>query len=83
MSKETTNTEDLRAKSADELAKHILDMRKEQLNARFQKSQGSLENTAQIRKNRRDIARTKTILNELLMKERREDAKKSSGKKAA
>lgn len=73
------NAEDLRAKTIDELAKVILDLRKEQFNARFQRAQGSLENTAQIRKNRRDIARAKTILND----KRREDAKAASGKKAA
>ncbi len=71
------NAEDLRSKTIDELAKIILDLRKEQFNARFQKAQGSLENTAQIRKNRRDIARAKTILNN---KRREENA---SGKKAA
>ena len=72
-------TEDLRAKTIDELVKLIIDLRKEQFNARFQKAQGSLENTAQIRNNRRDIARAKTILNQ----KRQEEAKKSSGKKKA
>ncbi len=73
------NNEDLRAKSVDELVKVILDLRKEQLNARFQKSQGTFENTAQVRVSRRNIARAKTILNE----KRREEAKATSGKKAA
>ncbi len=72
-------SEDLRAKTVDELVKIIVDLRKDQFNARFQQAQGSLENTAQIRKNRRDIARAKTILNQ----KRQEEAKKSSGKKAA
>ena len=72
------NAEELRSKSADELVKLILDLRKEQFNARFQKAQGALENTAQVRKNRREIARVKTILNE---KRRLEDA--PSKKKAA
>ncbi len=71
------NAEDLRAKSIDELIKIIIDLRKEQFNARFQKAQGSLENTAQIRKNRRAIARAKTILNQKRQEE------KSSVKKAA
>jgi len=56
--------EDLRAKSIDELSKIILDLRKDQFNQRFQKAQGSLENTAQILQTRRSIARAKTILNE-------------------
>ncbi len=74
----SVTTEDLRAKSIDELVKIILDLRKEQFNARFQKSQGTLENTAPIRVARRDIARAKTILNE-----KRAAEAKSSAKKAA
>tara|TARA_R110001592_G_scaffold27763_28_gene103015 strand:- start:6650 stop:6874 length:225 start_codon:yes stop_codon:yes gene_type:complete len=73
------SAEDLRAKSVDELVKIIIDLRKEQFNARFQQAQGSFENTAQIRKNRREIARAKTILNQ----KRQEEAQKPSGKKAA
>ena len=73
------NAEDLRAKSVDELVKIIVDLRKEQFNARFQRAQGALENTAQVRKNRRTIARAKTILNQ----KRQVEAKKTSTKKAA
>ncbi len=72
------NVEDLRSKSIDELKKIILDLRKEQFNARFQKSQSTLENTAQIRITRRNIARAKTILNE---KRAAEVAKASKGSK--
>ena len=72
--------EDLKTKTVDELSKIILDLRKAQFNARFQKSQGTLENTAEIRKTRRTIARAKTLLNE---KRAGEAAKKASGKKAA
>lgn len=80
--------EDLRAKSVDELVKYIVDLRKEQFNARFQQAQGSLENTAQIRKNRREIARAKTILNQKRQSEagnsnEKSAKKKASGKKAA
>ena len=78
------NAEDLRSKSVDELTKIILDLRKKQFNARFQKSQGTLENTAQVRETRRSIARAKTILN---TKRREEEAgkksKTASKKKAA
>lgn len=70
--------EELRSKSVDELIKVLLDLRKEQFNARFQKAQGSLENTARVRDNRRLIAKVKTILNE---KRRSEGA--SSQKKVA
>tara|TARA_B100001093_G_C26783295_1_gene995569 strand:- start:1480 stop:1701 length:222 start_codon:yes stop_codon:yes gene_type:complete len=58
------SAEDLKTKSVDELAKIILDLRKDQFNARFQRAQGTLENTSVLRKNRREIARAKTILNE-------------------
>ncbi len=81
--------EDLRAKTVDELVKYIVDLRKEQFNARFQQAQGSLENTAQIRKNRREIARAKTILNQKRnfeagnSNEKKSAKKKASGKKAA
>lgn len=69
--------EDLRAKSIDELSKIILDLRKDQFNERFQKAQGSLENTAPMLRTRRAIARAKTILNE------KRKAEVSSAKKAA
>lgn len=56
--------EELQTKTVDELNKLLLDMRKEQLNLRFQRSGGSLENTSALRKNRRNIARIKTFLNQ-------------------
>lgn len=56
------NAEEIRTKTEDELKKLLLDLRKAQLNARFQKTQGSLENTAQVRVTRRTIARIKTEL---------------------
>ena len=54
--------EELKGKTADELAKMLLDLRKEQFNLRFQQSGGQLEKTAQIRQTRRDIARVKTFI---------------------
>ena len=56
--------EDFKGKSADELKKMLLEKRKEQFNLRFQLSGGQLENTAQMRKLRRDIARVKTFINQ-------------------
>ena len=55
--------EDVRAKSDDELKEQLLDLRKEAFNLRFQSVSGQLENTARVRHVRRDIGRTKTILN--------------------
>ena len=55
------NAEDLRTKSADELADALASLKKEQFNLRFQRATGQLEKTARIREVRRDIARIKTI----------------------
>lgn len=68
MAKEKAKTavkaEDLKAKSADELNAMLLDLRKAQLNLRFQKAGGGLEKTDAVRKNRRTIARVKTFLDQ-------------------
>jgi large subunit ribosomal protein L29 len=56
-----TDATDLRAKSPDELASMLLDLRKEQFNLRFQRATGQLEGTGRIKLVRRDIARIKTI----------------------
>ena len=55
--------EDYTGKSADELKKSLIDLKKEQFNARFQASGGQLDNTASLRTIRRNIARVKTLLN--------------------
>ncbi len=53
---------DLRTKTNDELRDALMNLRKEQFNLRFQKASGQLENTARARQVRRDIARLKTVL---------------------
>ena len=53
---------DLRTKTPDELKDALIGLRKEQFNLRFQKASGQLENTARARQVRRDIARLKTVL---------------------
>ncbi|MEI7036042.1 50S ribosomal protein L29 [Fulvimonas yonginensis] len=55
-------TNDLNNKSADELKQHLLDLRKEQFNLRMQKGTGQLSQPHQLRRVRRDIARTKFVL---------------------
>ncbi len=55
---------DVRARTADELSELLEDLQKAAFNLRFQKASGQLENTAEIRKVRRDIARIRTILGE-------------------
>ena len=62
MAKAKVKKEDLKGKTKDELIKALLDTRKDQFNMRFQRSGGQLENTAEIRKTRRNIARIKTQL---------------------
>lgn len=54
---------ELKTKSKDELVKTLLDLKKQQMELRFQLSAGQLENASQIRKVRRDIARIGTALN--------------------
>ncbi|WP_417457555.1 50S ribosomal protein L29 [Kordiimonas sp.] len=55
---------DIRAKSQDELRQELENLKKEQLNLRFQAASGQLENTARVREIRRDVARIKTILSQ-------------------
>lgn len=65
MAKESTmKSDDLRAKSEDELQKELIDLRKAQLNMRFETANGQREDTSAFRKARRTIARIKTIMNE-------------------
>lgn len=56
--------EDLKTKTEDELKKLLLDTRKAQLNLRFQKANGQMEKTHEVRANRRLVARIKTLLNQ-------------------
>jgi large subunit ribosomal protein L29 len=53
---------DLRAKTVDELKSQLVELRKESFNLRFQKASGQLDNTARMRRVRRDIARIRTVL---------------------
>lgn len=75
-------TADLRSKTPDELQKSLIDLRKEQFNFRFQKTTGKIEDTSRIRTVRRDIAKIKTLLNEL-KSGKAPAAKKAAAKKPA
>ncbi|AUL99132.1 50S ribosomal protein L29 [Zoogloeaceae bacteirum Par-f-2] len=55
---------ELRAKSADELNRELLDLLKAQFSLRMQKATQQLSNTSQLGKVRRDIARVRTVLRE-------------------
>jgi large subunit ribosomal protein L29 len=53
---------ELRAKSVDELNKELLDLLKAQFSLRMQLATQQLNNTSQVGKVRRDIARVRTLL---------------------
>jgi len=55
---------DLKQKTEDELKAELLNLKKEQFNLRFQKSSGQLENTSQVNKVKKDIARVLTAIAE-------------------
>ncbi|MEE2996958.1 MAG: 50S ribosomal protein L29 [Pseudomonadota bacterium] len=55
---------DLSQKSDDELNDELQNLKREQLNLRFQRSSGQLEATSRVGEVRRDIARIKTIMTE-------------------
>ena len=56
---------DLRSRNASELKDELYGLLREQFNLRMQQSTNQLSNTSQIRRVRRDIARVKTVLNQL------------------
>ncbi|MAM69228.1 MAG: 50S ribosomal protein L29 [Rhodospirillaceae bacterium] len=55
---------DLRQKSDDQLSDELKNLKREQLNLRFQRSSGQLEATSRVRQVRRDIARINTVMTE-------------------
>lgn len=55
---------EMRKLDTAEIYKEIESLKKELFDLRFQQATGQLENTAQIKKVRKDIARYKTVLNE-------------------
>ena len=57
-------TKDLRAMTIDELEAKLLENKKEQFNLRIQQSTGQIQNTAVIRKVRREIAKINTLIAE-------------------
>ncbi len=56
---------ELRDKDASELNTMLLELRKEQFGLRLQHANGTLNDRNQMRHVRRDIARIKTVLNQL------------------
>ena len=54
--------EDLKAKSATELAQDLVAAKKELFNLRFQNATNQLDNTARIKEVRKNIARIQTVI---------------------
>ncbi len=59
------NAADLRSKSVDELNEELVALRREQFNLRMQQATGELAQVHQHGRVKKDIARVKTVLNEL------------------
>jgi large subunit ribosomal protein L29 len=57
-------TKELRAKDITALSKELQDLMKAHFSLRMQKATQQLQNTSQLRKVRRDIARVRTVLAE-------------------
>ncbi|MFZ0929334.1 MAG: 50S ribosomal protein L29 [Syntrophobacteraceae bacterium] len=55
----------LREMTKDELIAKLNEIREAQFNLTFQQATGQLDNTAQLPKNKKDIARILTILSEM------------------
>ena len=57
--------EELRKKNSSELQNELQELLKEQFKLRMQKSSGQLSSPARFKSLRRDIARVKTVMNEM------------------
>ena len=75
------NIAEITPKTDDELQEALLDLRKEQLNLRFQKASGELASTARVRTVRRDIARIKTVQNQRKVGQRKMGQRKTAAQK--
>jgi large subunit ribosomal protein L29 len=62
--KSSNRTEDLRAKSDDQLSADLSELKREAFNLRFQAATNQLERPARIKEVRRGIARVKTLQGE-------------------
>lgn len=56
---------ELRAKNAAELKDLLLELRKEQFSLRMQHGNGTLEGRHELKRVRREIARVKTVMNQI------------------
>lgn len=62
--------EELRELTGEELQQKERELKRKLFNLRFQKVAGELDNTAELGKTRKDIARVKTVLRDKMQGER-------------
>lgn len=55
---------EIREKSAEDIAKELAELHKEQFNLRMQHATGQLQRSTELKRVRRDIARIKTVQTE-------------------
>jgi large subunit ribosomal protein L29 len=63
---------EIRELSREEVLRKTADLKEELFNLRFQHEVGQLENSQKMKQVKRDIARVKTIIRELELKDKRE-----------
>lgn len=63
---------EIRELSREEVLRKTADLKEELFNLRFQHEVGQLENPQKMKQVKRDIARVKTIIRELELKDKRE-----------
>ncbi|MDP2084333.1 MAG: 50S ribosomal protein L29 [Gemmobacter sp.] len=59
------NAKELRDKTPDQLRDQLTALKKEAFNLRFRQATNQLENTARMNAVRKDVARIKTVLNQM------------------
>jgi large subunit ribosomal protein L29 len=59
------NATELKEKTPDQLNEMLADLKKEPFNLRFQAATNQLENTSRMRSVKKDVARVKTIINQV------------------
>ena len=59
------NATELKEKTPDQLNEMLADLKKEAFNLRFQAATNQLENTSRMRSVKKDVARVKTVINQV------------------
>ena len=59
--------EEIRALSSEEMQRKLTELKHELFNLRFQHEVGQLENPSKVKQTKRDIARLKTVLNQMAL----------------